>query len=51
MSGWVEQGMRQVKMKIGRDPVADRERLKRVREATGPRAKLFVDANGAYSRK
>src|SRR5205085_616960 len=48
MSGWVEQGIGQVKMKIGRDPVADRERVKRVREAIGTRAKLFVDANGAY---
>ena len=51
MSGWVEQGIGQVKMKIGRDPVADRERVKRVRKAIGPTAKLFVDANGAYSRK
>jgi L-alanine-DL-glutamate epimerase-like enolase superfamily enzyme len=40
-----------VKMKIGRDPAADRMRVRAAREAIGPDVKLFVDANGAYSRK
>jgi len=51
MQGWVERGFRQVKMKIGRSPLADRERVKLVRKAIGSATKLFVDANGAYSRK
>jgi L-alanine-DL-glutamate epimerase-like enolase superfamily enzyme len=51
LSGWAEQGIRRVKMKIGRDPVADRERVRRARAAIGADVELFVDANGAYSRK
>ncbi|HKS24657.1 MAG TPA: enolase C-terminal domain-like protein [Thermoanaerobaculia bacterium] len=39
-----------VKMKVGRDARADRERVRAVREAIGD-AELFVDANGAYTRK
>lgn len=49
--GWAEQGMRQVKMKIGRDATADRQRVAAVRKALADRAELYVDANGAYSRK
>ncbi len=51
LSGWVEQGIPRVKMKIGRDAKADRERVRFAREAIGSEAELFVDANGAYSRK
>jgi hypothetical protein len=40
-----------VKMKIGRDPERDIERVRAAREAIGPGTELFVDANGAYSRK
>jgi hypothetical protein len=38
-------------MKIGRDPERDIERVRAAREAIGPGTELFVDANGAYSRK
>jgi L-alanine-DL-glutamate epimerase-like enolase superfamily enzyme len=38
-------------MKIGRDASRDRERVTRARKAIGPDCALFVDANGAYSRK
>jgi L-alanine-DL-glutamate epimerase-like enolase superfamily enzyme len=38
-------------MKIGRDPAVDLARVKAVRQAIGPKVQLFVDANGAYSRK
>jgi L-alanine-DL-glutamate epimerase-like enolase superfamily enzyme len=48
---WVDQGIPRVKMKIGRDPAADPERVAFAREAIGDEAALFVDANGAYSRK
>ena len=51
LSGWVDQGIRSVKMKIGRDPQRDIERVRAAREAIGTDAELFVDANGAYSRK
>lgn len=48
---WGQQGIRLVKMKVGRDPAADRERVRAARTAIGPEAELFVDANGAYTRK
>ncbi|HEX5442775.1 MAG TPA: enolase C-terminal domain-like protein [Pirellulales bacterium] len=51
LGGWVAQGIRQVKMKIGRDPGADRSRVIAARKAIGNGAALYVDANGAYSRK
>jgi L-alanine-DL-glutamate epimerase-like enolase superfamily enzyme len=38
-------------MKIGTDPGQDLERVRAAREAIGSGAALFVDANGAYSRK
>jgi L-alanine-DL-glutamate epimerase-like enolase superfamily enzyme len=49
--GWVSDGIPRVKMKIGRDPSADLARVRAARDAIGPDAELFVDANGAYSRK
>lgn len=51
LGGWVEQGIHSVKMKIGTHPEQDVERVRLAREAIGPDAELFVDANGAYSRK
>jgi L-alanine-DL-glutamate epimerase-like enolase superfamily enzyme len=51
LSGWVEEGIPRVKMKIGRDAKADIERVRVARQAIGPGTELFVDANGAYSRK
>lgn len=48
---WVGAGLRMVKMKIGREPGKDPARVKAAREAIGEEAQLFVDANGAYSRK
>ena len=51
LSGWVARGIPRVKMKVGRDPGADPRRVGAAREAIGESAELFVDANGAYSRK
>ena len=51
LAGWVEEGIPAVKMKIGREPKRDTERVRAAREAIGHEPKLFVDANGAYSRK
>lgn len=51
LGGWVAAGIPRVKMKVGTDPGADPDRVKIARDAIGPGAALFVDANGAYSRK
>ncbi len=51
LSRWVEHGIPRVKMKIGRDARADVDRVRAARQAIGSNAELFVDANGAYSRK
>jgi len=51
LHGWVEQGIPRVKMKIGRDAKSDRQRVASARKAIGEDVDLFVDANGAYSRK
>ena len=51
LDGWAQGGIKSVKMKIGRDPGADLDRVRAARKAVGPDVSLFVDANGAYSRK
>jgi L-alanine-DL-glutamate epimerase-like enolase superfamily enzyme len=51
LRGWAEQGFRSVKMKVGSDPASDLGRVRAAREAIGSEVRLFVDANGAYSRK
>jgi L-alanine-DL-glutamate epimerase-like enolase superfamily enzyme len=51
LGDWAAQGIKIVKMKIGREPAADVERVRAAREAIGPLVELYVDANGAYSRK
>ena len=51
LGNWAAQGMKMVKMKIGRDPVADVARVRAARGAIGDKTDLFVDANGAYTRK
>lgn len=50
LARWVDQGIPRVKMKVGRDPADDPERVRAAREAIGPDSALFVDANGAYTR-
>jgi L-alanine-DL-glutamate epimerase-like enolase superfamily enzyme len=51
LAGWVARGISRVKMKVGRQPAEDDHRVRMAREAVGPDAALFVDANGAYDRK
>jgi L-alanine-DL-glutamate epimerase-like enolase superfamily enzyme len=51
LGGWAAQGIPRVKMKIGTHPADDLARVRAAREAVGPKVELFVDANGAYSRK
>jgi L-alanine-DL-glutamate epimerase-like enolase superfamily enzyme len=51
LRGFVDQGFGAVKMKVGRDPRRDRERLATAREAIGPDVALMVDANSAFDRR
>jgi L-alanine-DL-glutamate epimerase-like enolase superfamily enzyme len=51
LGNWVEQGIPRVKMKIGRQPDSDLDRVRAARSAIGHAPQLFVDANGAYERK
>jgi L-alanine-DL-glutamate epimerase-like enolase superfamily enzyme len=51
LSGWIAQGIPRVKMKIGTHPEDDPRRIAIARKAIGNDAELFIDANGAYSRK
>jgi L-alanine-DL-glutamate epimerase-like enolase superfamily enzyme len=55
LAGWVEAGIPRVKMKIGTSwgtrIEVDRARILSAREAIGPTAELFIDANGAYTAK
>ena len=52
LGGWAAQGFKRVKMKIGTDPT-DRYRkgARQPAKLSAPEVELFVDANGAYSRK
>jgi L-alanine-DL-glutamate epimerase-like enolase superfamily enzyme len=51
LAGWVEQGIPRVKMKVSREPERDPERLDAARKAIGDDTELYVDSNGALSRK
>ena len=51
LGGWVEEGIPRVKIKVGREPDADPARLDAARAAIGDDTELYVDANGALSRK
>lgn len=51
LTDWVQQGLGAVKIKVGTDPTADPKRVAFARRIIGEDTGLFVDANGAYSRK
>lgn len=51
LGSWAEAGFKAVKMKIGRNVEQDKRRVKLARKAIGDQVELFVDANGAYTRK
>jgi L-alanine-DL-glutamate epimerase-like enolase superfamily enzyme len=50
LDDWVTQGIGRVKMKVGREPGRDLERVRVAREAVGADTELYVDANGALDR-
>lgn len=49
VSEWAEMGFRSMKIKVGRDKLADPARLDAVRAVAGPEVELMVDGNGAYT--
>jgi L-alanine-DL-glutamate epimerase-like enolase superfamily enzyme len=51
LGGWVAEGIPRVKMKISREPERDPARLDAARQAIGDETELYVDSNGALSRK
>jgi len=51
LDGWVKDGITMVKIKVGSEPDRDPERVRHARSVIGNDVSLFVDANGAYSRK
>jgi L-alanine-DL-glutamate epimerase-like enolase superfamily enzyme len=51
LSGWVEAGIPRVKIKVGREPHDDPQRLDVARDAIGDDTELFVDANGAFEHE
>ncbi|HEX6456033.1 MAG TPA: enolase C-terminal domain-like protein [Solirubrobacterales bacterium] len=48
---WRRAGLPRVKVKVGREPERDPERLALCREVLGPEVELMVDANGAFAPK
>jgi L-alanine-DL-glutamate epimerase-like enolase superfamily enzyme len=51
LGGYVAQGIPRVKMKVGREPDRDVRRVEVARAAIGGDTELYVDANGALTRK
>jgi L-alanine-DL-glutamate epimerase-like enolase superfamily enzyme len=51
LAGWAQDGIPRVKMKVGSSPGDDPARVRAAREAIGDTVELFVDDNGAYTRK
>lgn len=51
LGGWVSRGIGRVKMKVGREPAADVERVRHARAIVGNATELYVDANGAWTAK
>ena len=50
LAGYVAQGFKAVKMKVGRlSPVEEEDRIEAAREAVGPDVHLMLDANNAWS--
>ena len=48
LGGWAADDIRRVKMKVGREPERDADRVRWAREAIADDVELMVDANGAY---
>ena len=51
LEGWIDQEIPRMKIKVGRSPAEDPDRLALTRETIGDDIELFVDANGAFNPK
>ncbi|MGD9734611.1 MAG: enolase C-terminal domain-like protein [Solirubrobacterales bacterium] len=51
LEGWMEAELPRVKVKVGREPERDPDRLLLCREVIGSEVELMVDANGAFAPK
>ncbi|MFL6240248.1 MAG: enolase C-terminal domain-like protein [Actinomycetes bacterium] len=51
LEGWATAGIPRVKIKTGRDPGRDHERLRVARKTVGDDVDLYVDANGAFTER
>jgi O-succinylbenzoate synthase len=49
VQGWVDRGFHSVKIKVGRDALADPRRVELVRSVAGDDVEIMVDANAAYT--
>jgi L-alanine-DL-glutamate epimerase-like enolase superfamily enzyme len=49
LEGWRQAGLPRVKIKVGREPERDPQRLALCREVMGEEVELMVDANGAFT--
>jgi L-Ala-D/L-Glu epimerase len=47
-AAFVQQGFRIIKVKLGKEPAEDVERIRRIRAATGPAIALRIDANQGW---
>jgi L-alanine-DL-glutamate epimerase-like enolase superfamily enzyme len=48
---WSDAGFRSMKIKVGRDKLADPARVELVRSVAGPHVEVMVDGNGAYTEQ
>ncbi len=46
---WAQDGFRSLKVKVGKDPRSDLERLTAIRSAVGPRMELRIDGNEGFT--
>ena len=51
LEGWMEADLGRVKIKVGREPAEDPDRLELCRKVIGEEVELMVDANGAFTPK
>src|SRR5919201_4573413 len=51
LAAWVDAGIPRAKIKVGRSPDDDPQRLDAALEAIGANPELYVDANGAFERE
>jgi L-alanine-DL-glutamate epimerase-like enolase superfamily enzyme len=48
---WTQAGFRSMKIKVGRDKLADPARVELVQSVAGPNVEVMVDGNGAYTQQ